>query len=412
MDRRRNIEKAAAGVVPAPCVDDIPEDLLEVILRRLDSPICLIRAASTCKRWRGIIVADDDGVAFLRRARTLHPHPRTSTIVGHYHQRATTIEFIPTSPIDPSRFSLDFLLPLGETAKWELKDCHGGLVLLLQLIEPRYLVVCDPLTRWYRKLNVSTRRRDQLNGNFFLIEGEDGSAISGTNFRVFYRFHDVNAIRSCVFSTAGDDRGAGGGWCAVPPSKDDTKTEQVSLAGRVEGSLYMGTECGRLMDTSEFACAFLLNGEEEDISISNFRVFVRFFEGPRACVFSTADAGGGWRFLWRSEDDLDSECDALLADRVDGSVYFWTICGCVLQLVDDDDANYDFAEADLPSRVDMSRGYYSTYGIVESSRSPSRPCIVHVYLDELEVFGRRDHGEWVLEHSIHRLSEATPGAAG
>ncbi|RLM99994.1 hypothetical protein C2845_PM06G33970 [Panicum miliaceum] len=71
------------------------------------------------------------------------------------------------------------------------------------------------------------------------------------------------------------------------------------------------------LDQAYAAGAFLLDGEDGDISISNFRVLHRFHQGLRASVFvfvSTA-AGAGWRFLRQSTDAGD--CSGHVAGRVD-----------------------------------------------------------------------------------------------
>ncbi|TVU49075.1 hypothetical protein EJB05_00366, partial [Eragrostis curvula] len=155
--RRRHRNKKKAGVadgVKETSVDDVPDDLLEQILLRLDFPIFLIRAASTCKRWRGVIVSGDNGGAFLHRARSLHP----PTVAGHYHTPGhwnSPIEFIPTwSPVLPiadSRFSL------GEFSQWQVSDVHAGLVLLRQ---------CDDQNSRFlapqRRVPARRRRRQHL----------------------------------------------------------------------------------------------------------------------------------------------------------------------------------------------------------------------------------------------------------
>ncbi|GJN35499.1 hypothetical protein PR202_gb24282 [Eleusine coracana subsp. coracana] len=102
--------------------------------------------------------------------------------------------------------------------------------------------------------------------------------------------------------------------------------------------------------------------------------------------------------------------------RVDGSLYLGMECGIVIVL---DNTSLEFFQVDLPSGIHMSEdlGYHSTYNVVHGvagdSEPRSRPRIIHVYLDELEVFRRVfDSGEWVLEHSIRRLSEVTRGLPG
>ncbi|TVU49072.1 hypothetical protein EJB05_00363, partial [Eragrostis curvula] len=168
--QHRNDKNTWADGVPATCVvDDVPDDQLERILLRLDSPICLIRAASTCKRWRGVVVAGDCGGAFLRRARSLHS---------------------PTVSIADNRFSLSCFIPLGDTSKWQVTNIHASLVLLNRRGYPLDLIVCDPLThRFQRTSGARGQRYCRILKDAFLIDREDGN-ISTSNFRVLSRFHD------------------------------------------------------------------------------------------------------------------------------------------------------------------------------------------------------------------------------
>ncbi|TVU09185.1 hypothetical protein EJB05_42632, partial [Eragrostis curvula] len=57
---------------------EMPDDIVGLILLRLDSQVCLLRAASTCRRWRPIIT----GAVFLRRFRSLHEQP---PVAGSYY---------------------------------------------------------------------------------------------------------------------------------------------------------------------------------------------------------------------------------------------------------------------------------------------------------------------------------------
>lgn len=59
----------------ATTVDHIPDELLEQIFLPLSSPVCLVRAACTCKRWCRIVAA----ASFLRLYRSLH-----TLTVGYY----------------------------------------------------------------------------------------------------------------------------------------------------------------------------------------------------------------------------------------------------------------------------------------------------------------------------------------
>ncbi|GJN35497.1 hypothetical protein PR202_gb24280 [Eleusine coracana subsp. coracana] len=212
-DRRRKNKKAPADKLPAESIHDIPDDL-RLILLVLSSPLWIIRAASTCKRWRGIIAGEDG--TFLRLARSLHP----PAIVGHYLERWNSEH--------PSIY------------------CHGGLVLLRNgcFSRPEGLVVCDPLTRRCQVICLPKEHWEETDDLFYfvyLLDGEDGG-ISISNFRLFGRFCQ-GSRRACIFSTAD-----AGGWRFLRSSEDDLDYDCMAhLAGRANGSLYLGTNCGSVI---------------------------------------------------------------------------------------------------------------------------------------------------------------------
>ncbi|CAL4906032.1 unnamed protein product [Urochloa decumbens] len=167
----------------------IPDDILELILVRLDSTACLIRASSTCKRWRRLIA----GVGFLRRFRSIHG----PLITGTYHDSADFTRpagFVPSpsSGIDGRYFSLDFLPSRrnsGSSVIWTLKDTRAGLVLLERqdsLAAGPYkqdLVICEPLSRRYEVIPLLFGITWNYYTEAFLLDGGGGS-IGLSNFRV------------------------------------------------------------------------------------------------------------------------------------------------------------------------------------------------------------------------------------
>jgi hypothetical protein len=95
--RRKNKKKKTVTQQVGPTsIHDVPDGLLKMVLLRVDSTASLVRAASTCKRWRYVIAG---GAAFLRLARALHPPP---AIVGHYHLDRDPTEFVPSSSLNRS----------------------------------------------------------------------------------------------------------------------------------------------------------------------------------------------------------------------------------------------------------------------------------------------------------------------
>lgn len=148
--RRRRLAMARSTTT----LDDIPDTLLKHVLVGLSSPVCIVRAAATCRRWRRIIARSD-------YTRALRFPPLLDA--GHYQAVdlryaaaprpcGGKIVYVPSASVDARRLALDFL-PGGGSAsrsswKWELVDSEGGL-LLAKTRRRRFpeLIVCDPLAR-------------------------------------------------------------------------------------------------------------------------------------------------------------------------------------------------------------------------------------------------------------------------
>ncbi|WVZ56873.1 hypothetical protein U9M48_007344 [Paspalum notatum var. saurae] len=85
-----NSRSGGATLAGPASIHDTPDDLLILILLRLDSPLWLIRAAATCKLWRGIIGGSDD---FRRISRAHHP----PAVAGHYLLDKDLSAFVPSA---------------------------------------------------------------------------------------------------------------------------------------------------------------------------------------------------------------------------------------------------------------------------------------------------------------------------
>ncbi|CAN6343852.1 unnamed protein product [Urochloa humidicola] len=160
----------------------------------------------------------------------------------------------------------------------------------------------------------------------------------------------------------------------------------------------------------------LLDGDD-DISVSNFRVLCRFQRAPHVCFFfSTASGCGEWRFL-RQSADHGGDYVGHVAGRVDGSLCLGLATGSVKVL---DNTSLEPSDVDLPIHIDTSRSPYGSaftviHGAGRDPTSSATTWMVHVYGEELEFFRRvcgGRGGEWVLEHSIPKLSEAARGLLG
>uniref|UniRef100_K3ZDQ1 F-box domain-containing protein n=1 Tax=Setaria italica TaxID=4555 RepID=K3ZDQ1_SETIT len=153
----------------------------------------------------------------------------------------------------------------------------------------------------------------------------------------------------------------------------------------------------------------LLDGDGK-ISISNFRVLYYCFHG--VCVFSAADGGDGWRFL--RPPSAGSNYMGHVAGRVDGSIYLDSLTGNVRVL---DNVSLELSEVCLPFGIDKSKApWRSAFTVVHGAGAnptwPPSTWIIHVHGEELEFFRRVRGGiggEWVLEHSIPKLSEVARG---
>ncbi|KAL6622517.1 hypothetical protein ACP70R_032396 [Stipagrostis hirtigluma subsp. patula] len=147
----RNCSREGGTRAYAPTsIHDISDDLLELVLLHIGSPVSLVRAAATCKLWHRVIA----GAGFRRRYRSVHaPH-----VLGHCHMRhrfGESFIFIPY-PEPPGeaavdigdRVSLSFLPSrIIHKGNLELNDSRGG---LLAFVQSPSVVVCDPWTKQYK----------------------------------------------------------------------------------------------------------------------------------------------------------------------------------------------------------------------------------------------------------------------
>uniref|UniRef100_A0A0E0M034 F-box domain-containing protein n=1 Tax=Oryza punctata TaxID=4537 RepID=A0A0E0M034_ORYPU len=217
MVRRRSNSKSPTTL------GDLPDKLLEHILRRLASPVWFVRAAATCKRWRRVVTNNNFP---FHMDRLLVPNP----VAGHYHSRrrpdgrGRQLTFVPSSSaaalgVDARRhFSLDFLP--GGGSSWELMDSHGSLLLLAATSSTRRrrrcffpdLVVCEPVTRRYKLIPRMEEMKYQCCLGVFL-QGYTTSSSIMSSFRVicvvYMEYNGVSdglgTVRACVFNPNGSN---------------------------------------------------------------------------------------------------------------------------------------------------------------------------------------------------------------
>uniref|UniRef100_A0A0E0LZT6 F-box domain-containing protein n=1 Tax=Oryza punctata TaxID=4537 RepID=A0A0E0LZT6_ORYPU len=275
-------------------INELPDELLESVFLRLASPICLVRAASTCRRWCSVVA--DAGFLRLYRARnaltvgsyvatdtgysTNWSHPFSSCLVS-------SLAFMPaasspaTVTMNSDRFSLDFV-PEPDNTCWVLADSHGGLLLLLP---QRYywansssisIAVCDPWTRRYRTVIPPLESKHVGCLNAFLLgaggaeKKKNNHVASVSNFTVLLILYTFGsgAIMAFIFSTvAGTAAAADGdeelrlrltrsmdlGDLIRPKGVPRSPTDGVAMqfAGRAGGSLYWGTIYGVVLALNE-----------------------------------------------------------------------------------------------------------------------------------------------------------------
>ncbi|KAF8673159.1 hypothetical protein HU200_048707 [Digitaria exilis] len=234
----RHAGETKTSTLMAASTNDLPQELLEVVLLHARSSVCLIRAAATCKLWRRVIAAGDRG-AFLRRFRRLHP----PDVLGHWHyhegRRRHRPVFFP-SPDAPvvdvrGRDSLDFLdhHHYRVSRNMELSDGGCSSSLLAFVKNCSTVVVCDPWTRHHRELTPMCPWKGDSNRGFhskiiigvFLLAADDDDAAGGVNMSCF---------RLLCVSLARKHYGNATAWATMYSARDD---RWVSLGSRDVGNI-------------------------------------------------------------------------------------------------------------------------------------------------------------------------------
>ncbi|CAL4905617.1 unnamed protein product [Urochloa decumbens] len=282
-------------------MDVMSDDVLGLVLERVDSHVSLIRAAAVCRRWRRA-VAD---AGFLRRFRSLH----APAVAGYYQNGATRYDdpvFVPSSPpqiVDARHFSLDFLP--GGTGSWDILDSRGSLLLMFREgtggseFDTRFpnTLVCNPLTQSYMMVPPPADFDSSCDflGNF-LIDGETdraGGCIGMSNFRVLCMF-DRNGVTHVAMFTSGSS------WS--DKNIDHIALQDPDFLGHAGGSHYMYVDGSILIkldsSTGDFTSSVLPAIEDWDQRYDRFvaegrdgkpRIFTVFDSTMK--VFARLDSG-------------------------------------------------------------------------------------------------------------------------
>ncbi|KAM3274822.1 hypothetical protein ACQJBY_043676 [Aegilops geniculata] len=242
---------------------EVPDKLLELILLHLSSPLWLIHAAATCKRWRRIIVDR----RFLCDISNRDP---SSVVAGDYHNHASPVDgrrhvFVPSSPalaVGSRYFSLDFL-PAGGGTSWEIIDsCHSLLLLAKKKTGWRRhclpdLLVCEPVTQRYRLIPRMEHMKYERCLTVFLhgCHSRGATTRRGHTIDVMLKFKvicvlhrkytrisdDIGVMRAFVFERSYRGRP---GWYVrhwpmdEPRIRQDGTTEPLYFLGRATSSLF------------------------------------------------------------------------------------------------------------------------------------------------------------------------------
>ncbi|RLN34119.1 hypothetical protein C2845_PM03G31610 [Panicum miliaceum] len=199
---------------PATTLRDVPDHLLELVIRRLDSRVPLLRAAAVCKRWRRIV-----SIVLTRTCfRTYSCYAASPHVFGYYHvpdpsyspPRRTV--FVPAahSTADARHFSLDFLPRPRRRGSWKLVDGRGSLLLLANARRGFFpdLVVCEPMSRRYRRIFPDKDTRYHRCLGVFIAKDSIRVSMSESDLKVICVVYDrsdgmaqdVGSVTACIYS--------------------------------------------------------------------------------------------------------------------------------------------------------------------------------------------------------------------
>lgn len=272
---------------------DLDNIQLGLVLERVDSQASLIRAASTCKRWRRFIA----NPVFLRRFRSRHP----PTVAGNYFilspnyryhllgqepPRKGTL-FVPSSPAtDAGHYSLDFLADAGIEGA-AIVDSRGSLLLMQcqgsgdSSITGGFpnMVVCEPLTQRFVRIPPLPESQHIQFWGCFLVDG-DADGIGIDNFRLLCQLflHSRGVNLAAVFSRGnGSDTDSSWREKAIDPYVV-APWPLLRFMGPAGGSWYFYAQGRTLVafdgSTGEFSSSTLPEIEDWDLHAWTFDFYI------------------------------------------------------------------------------------------------------------------------------------------
>ncbi|KAF8711594.1 hypothetical protein HU200_029045 [Digitaria exilis] len=329
-------------------VHDLPDELLDRVLLGLGSPLDLVRAAATCRRWRRAI-ADE---SFLGRSHDLHGAP---CVAGPYY----------VTDAQPPNTSREYYAGRRRSRRHLCPRRRPSLT----------LAASSPLT------SSTFRRRKPI----ALAARTTTTALPGITVEIIDSRGSLLLLTNEPWREHIDRRR----W-----SPDFIVCEPVSQ--RYPGIL-------RPVDLSHLPLlgAFLFDGggrgRRHHVKLQDRPRYQ--FGTPRACVF-TPGSDGGWQTCCHTmEGDVEVPLMETihLAGRSGGRVYWGIEDGTVLVL---DESTLKFSVLTFPAQMQGTyrRTSFRVIGGAVSGEDGVR--VVRVHGEDLEVFGKLpDSGEWVMEKS-------------
>ncbi|KAJ1266016.1 hypothetical protein BS78_08G118600 [Paspalum vaginatum] len=325
---------------PTTSIADMPDEILELVLLRVPTPVCLFRAAATCKRWRRVVA----GEGFLHRLRSLRGHS-SRLLLGHYSVKSSSsavmdlgtinAEFVPSPPRPASsgvhlrqRVSLDLLVRPGDLPHGErpvLTDSRGSLLAFVR-VDLWCAVVCEPWTKQYSEVGFPWGEdEDEPLGAYdcvgaFLLgdAGAGGGHDDMSSFRLLCVCLVLDNTVTSVTAEARVFSAADNRWLRRSVSAElwDDRKHHVPgmdlherLVGRTGGSIFWSAGYGRVLVLDESTLEF------STLKLPPAPAARTYYDSDNLRVVGSGGRGRGVVRIVRVVDDV---LEALTATRLRG----------------------------------------------------------------------------------------------